>query len=328
MRIHFLVHLRFAILALALAGCEPSWAVVHRDLPEGLLSVWGRGADDVYAVGSDAGEGPLVLHYDGQSWERLATGVRGDLWWVNGRAEGSIFMVGAAGMILRYDGTSFTRMDTPADTGTVFGVWMAAEDDVWAVGGSGDREGFAWRYVGTAWAPIDLPGIDGRGLFKVWGNGPDDVWLVGAADEARGLTAAVYHWDGTALSAVETDFGSTLIAVHTDGDRAVAVGGSGTAGVLELEGGAWVDHSPAFIPQMAGVWLPPGDGGWSVGYQGVILRGNGGEWVEQETEFSFVPAFHSVWVDDEGGVGGQVIASPISRGVVVHRGPAISSEIR
>ncbi len=302
---------------------------MHRDLDEGLINVWGRSATDVYAIGSDKGAGPIVLHYDGTDWTRLATGERGDLWWVNGRAEGSIFFGGSGGMILRYDGSAFTRMETPGE-GTVFGMWVAAEDDVWAVGGSADRAGFAWRYDGTEWTALDVPDLANRGLFKVWGTAADDVWIVGAADEAAQLPAAMYHWDGTALTAAESGAESTLTTVHALGDRAVAVGGSGSATIVELEGGRWVDRSPMFAPALLGVWLTPDDGGWAVGSYGTVARRTGDVWVVEETEFSFVPAFHSVWVDEVGGVwaaGGQVIGFPIEDGALVHRGMTIPNTI-
>ncbi len=319
-----------APLLLGLIGCqEPSWSVVHSDLPEGLINVWGRSASDVYVVGSDAGAGPIVLRYDGERWSRLETGERGDLWWVNGREEGAIYMGGSRGMILRYDGAGFERMPTP-DDGTVFGIWVAAEDDVWAVGGYGDRAGFAWRYDGAAWSAIEVPELQNRGLFKVWGTAADDVWIVGAADEAAGLSAALYHWDGAALTAVESGVGKTLFTVHLAGDRAAAAGGAGSAAMIEREGGAWVDRSPAFVPSLIGVWLTGDDDGWSVGAYGTVARRSAEGWVVQETDFAWVPAFHSVWVDDEGGVwavGGQVLASPLSRGVLVHRGLAAPSSL-
>jgi hypothetical protein len=311
------------LLACALLGCEePRWEVVHRDLDEGLINVWGRSSTDVYAVGSDTGNGPIVIHYDGEAWTRLETGVRGDIWWINGREEGSIFLAGARGMILRYDGTTFTEMETPETTATVFGVWMAAEDDVWAVGGSGDRAGFAWHYDGTAWTELDVPDLQGRGLLKVWGNASDDVWLVGAADEAAGLDAATYHWDGSALTPVESGVGGTLFTVHMQGERVAACGGSGTAAIVELEDGEWVDHSPPFVPALFGVWLAE-DQGWAVGAYGTIVRETDNGWVQEDTEFAFVPAFHSVWVDDTGGawsIGGQILVAPITDGVLVHRG--------
>lgn len=301
---------------------------MHRDLDEGLINVWGRSSTDVYAVGGDTGAGPIVLHYDGSEWTRLATGERGDLWWVNGAGDGPIYMGGSDGMILRYDGSTFTRMETPADTGTVFGIWAAAADDVWAVGGSGDRAGFAWRFDGTAWTALEVPDLQNRSIFKVWGNASDDVWLVGAADEAASLTGVTYHWDGTALTQIESGIGGTLFTVHTEGDRVVAVGGSGSAAIVEWDGEAWIERSPQFVPALFGVWLPEGDG-WAVGAYGTILRRTGDGWA-QNAEYSFVPAFHSVWADETGGVwavGGQVLAAPITTGVLVHRGDAVASTI-
>ena len=55
---------------------EATWQLVHRDLPGALLSVWGTNASDVWAVGGDArdGAGPLVIHFDGDTWTRVATG--------------------------------------------------------------------------------------------------------------------------------------------------------------------------------------------------------------------------------------------------------------
>ena len=52
---------------------SPAWQIVEPHLDSALLSVWGTSASDVWAAGSDArdGQGPLVLHFDGASWQRL-----------------------------------------------------------------------------------------------------------------------------------------------------------------------------------------------------------------------------------------------------------------
>ena len=47
-----------------------------------LFAVHGTSAKDVWMVGADDGDGPLVIRFDGSAWQRLDTGVRGDLWWV------------------------------------------------------------------------------------------------------------------------------------------------------------------------------------------------------------------------------------------------------
>lgn len=320
--------MRYIALALLLAACDdiyttpdagpmPQWSVVHVGLDEGLTSVWGRSSTDVYAVGSDAGDGPLVLHFDGEGWTRLTTGASGGLWWVNGPSEeGPIYMGGEGGLILRYDGASFTAMTTPG-TGTVYGIWAAAPDDVWAVGGVGASNGFAWRYDGAAWSAVELPDLGGHGLYKVWGNASDDVWMVGAAGR-------MLHWDGSTIKRVQAGTTRTLFTIHVDGDRAAAVGGSGSAALVERDRNAFIDRSPRFVPQLFGVWLTE-ESGFAVGLNGTIRRRTPEGWIQDTVELSFIPALHAVWADEKGdvwAVGGQVISEPFSSGAIVHRGLA------
>ena len=103
------MRLIIALLIVAGAACEPdpggggeSWEWVARDLPEGLVDVWGTGAGDVFAVGGDVGAGPIALHWDGAGWTRLDTGAAtGTLRGVSGSAS-RVWMVGEGGAILRY----------------------------------------------------------------------------------------------------------------------------------------------------------------------------------------------------------------------------------
>jgi hypothetical protein len=62
-----------------------------------LASVWGRTADDVYAVG-DAG---TIMHYDGVTWSPMISTTSSALEAVAG-TDNNVFVVGAGGMILRY----------------------------------------------------------------------------------------------------------------------------------------------------------------------------------------------------------------------------------
>ena len=93
------------------------------------------------------------------------------------------------GVILRHwpesaggDG-SFTKMTTPG-TGTVFGIWGATPDDVWAVGGdSSEIGGFAWRLDDDSWTPEpSLPGdvTANAAVWKVFGTAANDAWFVGS----------------------------------------------------------------------------------------------------------------------------------------------------
>src|SRR5688572_25686031 len=109
------------------------WKVALRSPDAALLSVHGTSAVDVWMGGADAGQGPLVLHWDGFELRREATaGLDADLWWVHALSSDLVFMAGSGGSVLEWRGGSFRRLETPLATAVVFGVWAASEGDVYA----------------------------------------------------------------------------------------------------------------------------------------------------------------------------------------------------
>ena len=320
---------RVGMIALLLvAACDspapppPAWQVVARDLPSAVLSIWGTSATDVFAVGGDAGDGrgPTVMHFDGSSWTRLDTGQIGNLWWVFGFEDGPVYMGGDGGMILRYQSGAFTRMSTPPGTDTVFGLWGAAADDMWAVGGAvgGSSGGFAWRLQGETW--VVAPGFPAEvtansALWKIYGRSADDAWMVGTNGNA-------VRWDGTSLTVVSTGAGESLFTVHADAQGFVAVGGFGTGSIVENDGSGWRNTSPLGAPGFIGICLTPG-GGYAVGQFGTVYSRDGSDWVEEDLELTINESFHSVWVDPSDGVwlaGGQVTTLPLTDGIMLYRG--------
>lgn len=334
------ISLRFLLaflLGALTAGCgseEPEaaapWQLVHESLPGALLSVWGTSPSDVWAVGTDAsdGKGPTVLHFDGAAWTQLETGEVGDLWWVFGFDAGPVYLGGAGGMILRYEDGAFTRMTTPG-RGVVFGLWGAAPNDMWAVGGEagGAQGAFAWRLAGDTWSaapefPTELAATSS--LWKVYGQGSDDVWMVGTGGRTL-------HWDGTTLDASFTGIAESLFTVHASSERFATVGGFGTGLLLERSTGAdassaWVDASPEGAPSLIGVCLTEPDGGYAVGEFGYVASRRSSGWQTETTGFELelgIRSLHSVWVDPSGGVwtvGGQIRVPPLVDGVMLHRG--------
>lgn len=320
--------------ALMIVSCgedDPSWQVVHEDLPGALLSIWGTSETDVWAVGGDAldGSGPLVLHWDGSDWSRKPTGLtQGDLWWVFGFADGPIYMGGSGGIILRYENDQFTQMDTPGQE-TVFGIWGASPDDVWAVGGaSPSGGGFAWRLQNGEWAADStLPSnvSDEAAVWKVFGTSVDDAWLVGS----NGVSL---HWNGQELSPGQTGVGASLFTVHAGGgQRYAAVGGLVTGIIVEYDGGEWTDVTPDPVPGdgLSGVCLGAGGEGIAVGAFGsVYLRDETG-WRAEDLGFYLDQNLHATWIDPSGGlwaVGGNTISPPLSDGVAIYRGEAEVSQ--
>lgn len=314
-----------ALASILLTSCpgpdpEPVHRIVFEELDAGLLSVWGTSSRDVWTVGGDVDAmGPMVLHFDGAEWRRLLTGQTGDLWWVHGVPDGSVFLGGEGGMMLRYDRASdaFTRMETPSETPIVFGIWGSSASDVLAVGGLGRAAGFVWRFDGTSWSELALPAdFGGQSLFKVWGTGPGDAWIVGT-------DGAVLHWDGSALRTVDAGTTRTLFTVHAIDGAVAAVGGAGSGVLVQRDAdGVWHDVAPELVPQLFGVFLTE-EGGAAVGINGTFVRREGATWTIEETGLDLAETLHSVWIDPDGGVwaaGGQVLVEPLVRGVLVYRG--------
>lgn len=310
---------------------EPAqkWQLVFHDLDPALMSVSGSAADDVWAVGADSrdGKGALVLHYDGDHWQRMSTGVEADLWWVLVLAPDSVWMGGSNGTIVHYDGDVFTKLEAPG-TATVYGIWGVADDDLWAVGGVPEEEpGFAWRYDGKIWTDVSdqLPdGKNGSPIFKVWGRSADDAWLVG-------LDGLAVHWDGKQFEKAETGTTQRLFTVHgtESGEPSyVAVGGYGESVIMEYAGTAWHNVAPKNAPAtLYGVYMRDKNTGYAVGHEGAVLQRQDGAWKLLRTGLELFDELHSVWVDPDDGVWsvGGAVNDPIpSLGMLIHQGSEVS----
>jgi hypothetical protein len=322
-------------LALLILGCpgntdEPTWEVVLESLPGALLSVTGRAADDVWIVGADDGEGPTVLHYDGEAFRRHRTGDRGDLWWVAvDESSQDLWFAGEGGRVFKRPAGSSTFEALPVpDEPRLYGVMPFAANDVWAVGSvDNDQRGVLWRYDGETWAhPADLPaGLDdGIVFFKVWGARSGDVWLVGLGG------AALHFLDGV-WSRVDVPLGRSLFTVHGDGDVTVAVGGFVSGLVVEVGAGALVDKTPDNAPELIGVHVRGDGSALAVGYEGAIWwRSPAGAWRRDEGAPGTFFSYHAAWVDPAGSawaVGGFLDAEPLRQGLLSHFGAPIAGGI-
>jgi hypothetical protein len=324
----FLLLTALAALPL-LAACgggtsEQPWTVVAQDQPSSLLSVWGTSDKDIYVVGGDRGDGtgPIVDHYDGTSWTKLDTGVRNvNLWWVFGFENGPVFMSGSNGTILRYENGTFTTLPTPS-TLIVFGMWGASPNDLWAVGGQFGGGGFAWRFDGTTWTPsTDVPmAISSQGtIWKVGGRSASDIWM-GCTD------GTMLHWDGAALSATNVGVDGSMLSVAGNADRFITVGEADGGVIYENDGGGWKSAYSTDGNFLTGVAVSADDA-YAVGQFGTVLHRTDA-WAADKGVTS--QNLHGAFIDPTGGVwaaGGQFDSTPMTAGVLIHKGVTVEGAL-
>ncbi len=250
---------------------EGEWSEPFAPGANWLLNIGGAG-DELYAVGGTP-TSSRIEYFDGAKWQASDAGVDSLLNWVHMFEDGTAFIAGNDGVVLRGSHPNWEVMTTPTDE-DLWGIWGAAPDDIWAVGGRGttDSRRVVIRYDGTEWSEVTVdlqrPGVNA--FFKVWGSGPDDVWIVGQ-------NGALVQWNGEEF--VETGIGSSrdLISVWGTGpDDVYVVGGRGNGIIARYDGSAWTAQDLAPAPGLNGVWA--GESGvWVAGARGTLRAVEVGE---------------------------------------------------
>jgi hypothetical protein len=146
--------------------------------------------------------------------------------------------------------------DNPTPVGTTwFAVWVANDDEAWAVG----EAGLAYHYLNGTWSlvPTHTPNT----LFSIYGFAPDDVW-------AAGVSGAGVHWDGMQWSPV---------GISMDGESVFSLWGADTAHVWAggtapqddaiaeadfFDGGAWKFNFTGCFGTITGIWGSAPDDVW------------------------------------------------------------------
>lgn len=267
-----------ALGAAILCGCTdppapttPTWTTPFDASSLGwLLNAWGPSGDDLYAVGGGQSTG-LVMRYDGHAWARVSLGVDVPrLHWIYGFGHDDLTAVGDQGTVVHWDGHTWAVQPTPTRD-PIWGVWGAARNDLWAVGGSGDGTAppVMLHYDGAAWTSVAIPTLMRAGVsafFKVWGTGPDNVYVVGQ----RGV---VLHRTGGAWREELAGVSGDLVSIWgTDPQHILAVGGRGNALVARWDGTSWTARSLDPLPGLNGVWMRTPSAAHAVGVNGTVIR--------------------------------------------------------
>jgi hypothetical protein len=244
-------------MAAALLGCggdEERFLAVTSEQPGVLYSAFVATDGTAYLAGGVPGGGAgLLLKWDGRSVVAIPTGGAHAFWWIHGTADDDMWLAGELGEVHRFDGRTLTRVEAGAPPqSTLFGIWGASSDDVWAVGGSfvaGGPRRVIRRLVGGSWSDVPSPAdVDAdTTYFKVWGAGAADVWIVGD----RGV---VLRDQGQGPARVAAPGAERYVTVHGCGAGDVhVVGGGGTGTAVHFDGGGWTSIPLLDVPPLAGL---------------------------------------------------------------------------
>lgn len=187
------------------------------------------------------------------------------------------YAVGAAGSILRNDGTQWSSLNSGTRK-LLNAVWGTSNSDVWTVG-----DGVVLHWNGAAWISSTIPVIDYYN--SVWGSSATDVWTVGN-------NGTILHYDGVNWKKDPYTTSVRLAAVWGSSMNDVwIVGSDGTA--LHNTGTGWTPTDAMTRETFRGLsGTGPGDV-WAVG--NVVRRWNGTQWVVAEKGLSSPIYISAVW---------------------------------
>lgn len=282
-----------------------------------LFSVWGPDPGEVYAVGGQ-GRGPrstgVMLRWDGAQWSDVELPpMTRRLHWITGVGE-ALWVVGEGGTALRRDGEVWTETATATEV-SLWGVWGASPQAVWAVGGDGFVGApVLLKFDGMSWQPEEVPALpaDSHALFKIWGVSASDVTAVGDF-------GVVLQHDGAMWSLVDVGSIADLISVAGYASERVVVGGRANARIARRDGETWTGVT-LDQPGLSGVWVAQDGTATAVGNNGLILRVAPGSLEVTEEESPTFLVLHAAFGFAGGprfAVGGNLTGNPPYVGVVL-----------
>lgn len=208
-----------------------------------LYGVSALGADDVWAVGMQAGASSgetLIVHWDGTQWSPVkspnpsgapmsiltsaAAVTQSDVWTVGYYYNSS---GNQAQLIEHWDGSAWTIISgAPLNTTTsnLDGIAVISGTDIWVVG-SYDYGALTEHWDGSNWSQVDiLNTIGDSGSLSGVATSAGSVWAAGNYYTSSGTATLVLRWNGSVWSEVPSanmgSLGSGLsaIAVSSSGD--------------------------------------------------------------------------------------------------------------
>jgi hypothetical protein len=210
------------------------------------------------------GAGGVIARWDSTRWTPMFSPTINDLRGVAAVPDGTAFAVGLGGTILRLEAGVWSH-ETRVTTVNLHAIWVASATSAFAVG----DQGTILRWNGSTWTASTAGTAED--LFGVWGTASNDVFAVGGH-------RVLAHFDGTTWNAEQpyTDEGWLEAVWGSASDNVYAAGRDGW--VLRFDGTAW---RRVAAPTEEDLWDAWGTGAGDVflaGARGAVLHYDGTAW--------------------------------------------------
>ncbi len=233
-------------------------------------------ASDAWAVGyldigqtrlSNMTDVPLIEHWNGANWQRVATPTEPDLQLnsIAGTSANDLWAVGEAAngpspfnpVIMHWNGHDWRlqRFAAASKAGLLEDVTVRSSTDAWAVGQTGGQPfgALILHWDGSTWSQVPAPAQPPKSyrfLHGVTAISAHDAWAVGSTIEPRTSASSLFiiHWNGSSWTQVPTP----QLRAEFPSLQSVAAGPDGTVWAAGLAGG---DHlTPLALRWTGAAW--------------------------------------------------------------------------
>ncbi len=236
--------------------------------------------NDVWGASSDdvfaVGNHGVILHYNGSSWTAMECPVAGSLRALWGRSGRDVYAVGNSGTILHYNGVAWRQMENPETPEQFNAITGWGAGDVFA----GGDDGLMQRLRNGEWETISRSGGD---IWGLWGG---ELWPHRAIRAAFVTVVAagvgVKHFDGTSWNSL--GYARTGILQDVWGPKWDNLWAVGPGGAIVHYDGFGLNRQSAPVDRiLRSIWGTAHDDILAVGASGAIVHFDGNSWSRDNT---------------------------------------------
>lgn len=273
---------------------EVGWDVISHGQRDTWRAVWSSSPDDTWVVGQS------FARWDGEQWSYLddccegCCGEQLNAMW--GLPSGDIWAVGDNGVVVHWDGTRWSRLESLYDAWDLTSVFATGEADIWVVGTSWSSLKYkhsAYHWDGSSWSLV-VDNDDSRILGdRVWGTGRNDVWISSFPSALQWNGSRWIHHDLDQNLECEGGYAESVMWGASDDMWLLTIVENCTvAWINHWNGTSWSTEEIDYPGVLRSAWTAPSGDTWLVG-ESTIARWDGSELTSCELDEGY--ELFSIW---------------------------------